>query len=97
MDILGIVNERAFNFDEANKKGCVGFFSGPARLIVAVSQIALNIFLLIFVSPFQKNDSALSSSRTVTDIGKGFVGVGMGVLDILPGSSFIRNNNIDKK
>jgi hypothetical protein len=91
MDILGAFNQKAFNFDEARKTTGVGFISGPLRLILAVSQIALNIFLLIVVSPFKKEGDDLSASRTITDIGKGFVGLGQGFFDILPGSSRMGN------
>jgi len=78
---------------EASHKLCVGFITGPLRIIGAIAQVALNVIALIFsaipsaLGCFKK-DNAFHAKNLLNDTGIGFLHIGRGFLEFLPGSSF---------
>lgn len=78
---------------KASHKFCVGFITGPLRIIGAIAQIALNAIALIFsiipssLGCFYK-DNTFHAKNLLNNIEMGFLHIGRGFLEFLPGSSF---------
>lgn len=85
---------------ETSHKLCAGFVTGPLRTIAAIAQIALNAIVLIFsaipsaLGCFNK-DSAFHAKNLLNDTGIGFLHIGRGFLEFLPGSSFCMDMIVD--
>lgn len=95
MDIITSFNNNVFNFNEKSEMICVGFATGPIRMVVSVAQVILNALALIFVSPFVAcrggQDSEWSAIRTFRHLGEGAYEFYQGFLDIIPGTSICRS------
>jgi hypothetical protein len=78
---------------QASHKFCAGFITGPLRIIGAIAQIALNAIALIFstipsrLGCFNK-DNTFHAKNLLIDARMGFLHIGRGLLEFLPGSSF---------
>lgn len=81
-----------FSLAAASHMLCVGFVTGPLRIIGAIAQIALNSIALLFstiptaLGCFNKNNP-FQAQHLVKDIGMSFLHIGRGILEFLPGSS----------
>ena len=88
------VIDTTFNklFCAASTKPCVGFVTGPIRIIAAVAQIALNVLLIVtLIAPLMSlinRVKPLQLSYVLEDTLIGCAHIARGVAEFAPGTSF---------